>query len=78
LTGFLTVDADLLVTSINLYEKRWNLAAFELGPNLRFGVRFPIHYEEGKPFDISLDNLQFDIPNVDTHELLGEIIDKIV
>lgn len=78
LTGFLTVDADLLLTTINLYEKRWELAAFELGPNLRFGVRFPIHYEEGQPFDISMDDLQFEVPKVDTKALLGEIIDKIV
>jgi hypothetical protein len=78
LTGFLTVDADLLVTTINLYEKRWELAAFELGPDLRFGVRFPIHYQEGQPFDISMDDLQFDVPDVDTHALLGDIIDKII
>ena len=78
LTGFLTVDADLLLTTINLYQKRWELAAFELGPNLRFGVRFPIHYQEGQPFDISMDDLQFEVPDVDTNALLGELVDKIV
>jgi hypothetical protein len=78
LTGFLTVDADLLFTSINLYERRWELAAFEMGPDLRFGVRFPIHYEEGQPFDISLDDLQFDVPDVDTSALLGDLVDRIV
>lgn len=78
LTGFLMVDADLVVSKFNLYEKRWELAAFELGPDLRFGVRFPIHYQEGKPFDMSMDDLQFEVPKVDTKALLGEMIGKIV
>jgi hypothetical protein len=78
LTGFLTVDADLFITTINLYEKRWTLAQFELGPNLRFGVRFPIHYQEGQPFDISMDDLQFEVPDVDTNALLGDLIHQIV
>jgi hypothetical protein len=78
LTGFLKVEADLFVTTIHLYEKRWELAAIELGPNLRFGVRFPIHYQEGQPFDISLDDLQFEIPHVDTHALLMDLVHQIV
>jgi hypothetical protein len=78
LTGYLEVVADLFFTEIDLYEKRWELAAFELGPDLRFGVRFPIHYEEGRPFDISLDDLQFEVPNVDTRALLGDIVDRIL
>jgi hypothetical protein len=78
LTGFLNVGADLFVTTIDLYEKRWELAAFEVGPDLRFGVRFPIHYEENRPFEISWDNVEFDVPDVDTDELLSDIIDKVV
>jgi hypothetical protein len=78
LTGYLEVVADLFFTEIDLYEKRWELAAFEVGPDLRFGVRFPIHYEEGQPFDISLDDLQFEVPDVDTRALLGDIIDRIL
>jgi hypothetical protein len=78
LTGFLEVEADLFLFEVTLYERRWQLAAFELGPDLRFGVRFPIHYEEGQPFDVSLDDLQFDVPDVDTSALLGDIIDRII
>ena len=78
LTGFLKVIADLWITTIDLYEKRWELAAFELGPDLRLGLRLPIHYQEGQPFDISWDQVEFDVPNVDTNALLGDVIDKIV
>jgi hypothetical protein len=78
LTGFLTVDADLVLTTINLYEQRWELAAFEAGPDLRFGVRFPIHYEEGQPFDISLDDVEFDVPDIDPLALVGDLMERIV
>lgn len=78
LTGFAEVTADLFITEITLYEQRWELAAFETGPDLRFGVRFPIHYEEGQPFDISWDDVEFEVPEVDTGELLGDLVDRIV
>ncbi|MCP3953872.1 MAG: hypothetical protein GY697_16880, partial [Desulfobacterales bacterium] len=78
LTGFAEVTADLFITEITLYEKRWELAAFETGPDLRFGVRFPIHYEEGQPFDISWDDVEFEVPDVDTGELLGDLVDRIL
>ena len=78
LTGFLDVSADLLITTINLYEKRWELAAFELGPNLRLGMRLPIHYQEGQPFDVSWDDVEFQVPDVDTDELLKGIVDQVV
>jgi hypothetical protein len=78
LTGFADVTADLFITEITLYEKRWELAAFETGPDLRFGVRFPIHYEEGRPFDISWNDVQFQVPEVNTRELLGDLVDRII
>ena len=78
LTGFAEVTADLFITEITLYEERWELAAFETGPDLRFGVSFPIHYEEGQPFDVSWNDVQFDVPDVNTMDLLGDLVDRII
>jgi len=75
--GFVNVEADLLFKTITLYEKKWQLASFEFGSGLRFGVKFPIHYEEGKPFNVSLDDLQFTVPDIDPLDLLSRLIDQI-
>jgi hypothetical protein len=69
------VDAKTLLGS--LYEHHWQLAAYEFGSNLRFGVDFPIHYVEGKPFDLSLADVEFTVPKVDTNELLRSLIKQI-
>jgi hypothetical protein len=73
-SAYVNVEADLLLTTITLYENKWQLAAFEWGSGLRFGVEFPIHYEEGKPFDVSLDDLKFEVPDIDPGELLSGLI----
>ncbi len=78
ITGFLEVEADLFVTSIDLYSKRWELAAFEFGPDLRFGLRLPIHYQEGEAFDISWDDVEFEVPDIDTDEIISGLIDRVV
>jgi hypothetical protein len=78
ITGFLEVEADLFVTSIDLYSKRWELAAFEFGPDLRFGLRLPIHYQENEAFDISWDDVEFEVPDIDTDEIISGLIDRVV
>ena len=55
---------DLWITEFSK-EWKWNLYSFEWGPALKFGVKFPVHYEENKPFDISLDQVQFEAPDID-------------
>ena len=77
ITGFVKVEADLLLTTIELYSKRWQLAAFEYGSGLKFGVKFPIKYQEGKPFDISFSDVEFVYPKIDTDALLKDLIKKI-
>lgn len=77
ITGFVKVEADLWVTTIDLYDKRWQLAAFEYGSGLRLGVRFPITYEEGKAFDVSFDQMQFQIPKIEPKALLSDLIARI-
>ncbi|MBL7718424.1 MAG: DUF4157 domain-containing protein [Flavipsychrobacter sp.] len=61
--AYLEAVLDLWVTE---FRKEWrhNLAAFEWGPSMKFGVKFPIHYEENTPFDISLDDVEFEAPDI--------------
>ncbi|GEO11924.1 eCIS core domain-containing protein [Segetibacter aerophilus] len=54
---------DLWVTEFSK-EWKWNLYAFEWGPAMKFGVKFPVHYEENKPFEISLDDVKFEAPDI--------------
>ena len=77
ITGFVLVEADLFITTIELYSKKWKFASFEYGSGLRLGMKFPIHYEEGKPFDISLSDVQFEVPNVNASDILSGLIKRI-
>jgi outer membrane biosynthesis protein TonB len=76
-TGFVLVEADLLLTTIELYNKRWKLAGFEYGSGMRFGVEFPVHYEQGKPIDLSLDNVKFQTPDIKPKQLLSDLVKRI-
>jgi hypothetical protein len=78
ITGFVLVEADLFIKTITLYEKRWQLAAVEYGSGLRLGLKMPIHYEEGKPFNVSLSDIQFEVPNVDAMSVIKGLFDKII
>jgi len=75
--GKVLVEADLWLTTIELYSHKWKLKEFEYGSDLRFGVKFPIHYEEGKPFDVSLSDVQFEVPHIDPMDLLTGLIKRI-
>jgi hypothetical protein len=76
-TGFVLVEADLLLKTVELYSKRWQLAAVEYGSGLRLGMRVPIHYEEGRAFDVSWSDVQFQIPDVSPREVLSGLIEQI-
>jgi hypothetical protein len=76
-TGFVKVEADLLVKTINLYEKRWQLAAFEYGSGMELGIQLPLRYEEGKPFNPSIEDVKFTYPDIDPMGMLGGLIDKL-
>ncbi|HEV2851610.1 MAG TPA: DUF4157 domain-containing protein [Thermoanaerobaculia bacterium] len=75
LSAVVLVELDLLVDTVELYSNRWTLAQFEYGSGMRFGVEFPIHYEEGKSFDVSWDQVQFDTPDIDPQAILGAVLD---
>jgi hypothetical protein len=76
--AFVDVSADLWITTIELYQKKWSLASFEYGSNLRFGLMFPLHYESGKPFDLSFDQIQWTYPQIEPGELLGGLMKQLV
>ena len=74
LSAMVLVELDVVVDTVELYSKRWSLAQVEYGSALRFGLKFPIHYEEGKTFDISWDQVQFDTPDLDPKAILGTVL----
>ncbi len=63
---------DLWLFSISK-EWRHNLASFQWGPDIQFGIKFPIHYQEGEPFDISFDDLEVIYPELDIGSLASGI-----
>src|SRR5262249_19749780 len=77
ITGFVLVEADLLLKTIELYSKRWQLASFEYGSGLQFGPKVPIPYQEEHPVDISLSDVEFDVPKIDPGELLEGLVKQI-
>ncbi|GGZ17416.1 hypothetical protein GCM10007049_07400 [Echinicola pacifica] len=44
---------------------RHNLASYEWGPGIQFGIAFPIHYQEGEAFDMSFDDIEVIYPDLD-------------
>lgn len=48
---------------------RYNIVSFQWGPNIRFGIIFPIHYREGEPFDMSFDDIELIYPELDVVEM---------
>ncbi len=48
---------------------RHNLASYEWGPDIQFGIVFPIHYQEGEPFAISFDDLEVIYPDLDVVDM---------
>jgi hypothetical protein len=77
ITGFVMVEADLLLRTIELYSKRWRLAEFEYGSGLRLGATFPLHYREGQPFDVSMDDIEFQVPDIDPMQLLTGLVRQL-
>jgi hypothetical protein len=68
------VTADLLFKTLHLYHEEWNLAHYEYGSNLRFGIEFPVHYADNEPFAMSLDDVRFTVPSIDPLAVVGGIL----
>jgi hypothetical protein len=76
LSAFVKVEADLFVTTIELYEKKWQLAAFEWGADFKVGVRVPFKYVFGQPFELSLDQIEFIVPRIDVMDMVKNMLPK--
>ena len=60
-----------------VYSNRWTFASYTFGSDYRFGISLPIHYHEGQPFDISLDDVQFEVPDISPSDILRGLINRI-
>jgi len=76
LSAFVKVEADLFFTTIELYEKKWQLAAFEWGADFKVGVRVPFKYVFGQPFELSLDQIEFIVPKIDVMDMVKSMLPK--
>lgn len=68
INAFTRASLDLLITSIS-ETWRYNLVSFSWGPDIQFGIIFPIHYLEGEPFDMSFDDIEVIYPDLDIIEM---------
>ncbi len=64
INAFARASLDLWLVSIS-ETWRYNLASFSWGPDIQFGIVFPIHYREGEPFDMSFDDIEVIYPELD-------------
>lgn len=48
---------------------RHNLVSFSWGPDIQFGIVFPVHYQEDQPFDISFDDIEVIYPDLDVVDM---------
>jgi Domain of unknown function (DUF4157) len=72
--AFVKAEADLFFTSIELYRKDWVLASVEAGSALRVGVRMPFKYVFGQPFQLSLDQVEFIVPQISAKEVMKDLL----
>jgi hypothetical protein len=76
--GYVLVEADLLLTTIELYRQDWNLASLAIGSGYTVGMTMPFHYAEGQPFNPSLDDIQLTYPTIEPMDVLSSVFDRIV
>jgi hypothetical protein len=48
---------------------RKNLLSYEWGPGIEFGIKFPVNYKEGEPFDMSFDDIEVVYPELDIPQM---------
>lgn len=73
ISGYVAVTA----LGFSVYDKRWQFASYRFGSDYRFGISLPVHYHEGEPFNISLDDVQFEVPQISPGDILSGLISRI-
>ncbi len=71
--GYVSVTA----AGFSVYDERFEFASYTFGSDYRFGITMPVHYKEGEPFDISTDDIEFEVPDINTSDLLRGLIARI-
>jgi len=77
IVGYVKVGADLYIAEFDLYEKRWDLASFEYGPDLQFGVTLPVRWTEREGLDFNLDDIVITRPDIDIEQLATDLFHQI-
>ena len=67
------VKVDVLLIG-EVYRKDWKLASKDWGSGLKLGMRFPVHYEFGKPFELSLKQVEFIVPEIDYKKAVKDLL----
>jgi hypothetical protein len=74
----LGIDAFIRATVLgaDVYEKRWDLARFRWGSDLRFGIAFPFEYASNRPFEMpSFESIEWIYPrDIDAAGMLRRLI----
>ena len=78
IAGFVDVSADLLLTKIELYSKRWQLASFEYGSGMQVGASLTVRIENNELQPISMDDVDLTVPDIDPVGLARGLIGKVV
>ncbi len=76
ISAYLEAKLDLYFFEIGAEWKK-TLAQYEFGPAMQFALSLPIHYEEGKDFELSADQIQFEKPNIDVGAFAKGIAEKV-
>lgn len=77
ITGFVDVTADLLLTEIELYSKRWQLAAFEYGSGKEVGAKLTVKVENNEVQPISMNDIEFTAPDIDPVAIARGLISQV-
>lgn len=79
----LTLGADIgLEASVGIwpleYTATWDtpIAEKTWGSDFEFGLRFPMHYKEGEPFNLSMNDLELVYPEFDTTKMVEDVAEE--
>jgi hypothetical protein len=74
----ITLRANVVGTLGPFSHEFWSedLAGMKFGSGLNFGLSWPIHYEDGKPFNPSVDDIKVTAPQISPTEVAKNILEK--
>jgi hypothetical protein len=77
-SGFVDVTADLVLTEIELYSKRWQLASFKYGSGMEVGANLKVKMENNEIKPITMDDVTITKPDIDPVALAKGVISQVV